>query len=399
MGTGTSGLKLALVTLACLCVASAGAAQETSLSPAQDPLAGAQVFGAKGCVKCHAVRGIGGTVGPDLARMQRSRTFYDLATAMWNHLPRMIERMQELGIPRPVLDARETGDLIGFLYTLNYFDPGGNPAAGSRLFGDKRCIMCHQVAGTGGVVGPNLDFIKAFGSPIFVAAALWNHGPAMMKRMRERGIERPAFTASELRDLVAFLTPTTTAALEGPVYVLPGRAAEGQTLFAVKRCVECHSIGGRGGQGGPDLLNRDARMTLMDFAAKIWNKAPAMLASMRPRDIPPPQLRPDEMADIVAYLYSVRYFAEAGNVRKGWTVAANKGCLGCHAVSGERGKPASDLTRVRGLDSPPAVMAALWNHAMVSPVSATATRAAWPEFRPDEMADLVALMELFGRGR
>jgi cytochrome c2 len=158
-------------------------------SPGQDPLAGSQVFGTKGCAKCHSVNGVGGKVGPDLARVARPRSFFDLATAMWNHLANMTERMKQLGIDRPKLDDREARDLIAFLYTLSYFDAPGNPNEGRRLFNEKRCLFCHQVGGTGGVVGPNLDALKQFGSPMYVTAAMWNHGPAMMEKMREKGIE------------------------------------------------------------------------------------------------------------------------------------------------------------------------------------------------------------------
>jgi hypothetical protein len=75
----------------------------------------------------YAVNGAGGKAGPDLGRNLRSRSCYDLAAGMSNNLPKMGERMRDLGIARPQLDPRETGDLmIGFLYTLNYFDPPGN---------------------------------------------------------------------------------------------------------------------------------------------------------------------------------------------------------------------------------------------------------------------------------
>ena len=104
----------------------------------------------------------------------------------------------------------------------------------------------------------------------------------------------------------------------------------------------------------------------MEFAATIWNKAPAMAAVMQSKGISVPQLAPEQMADIVAYLYSVRYFA-SGNVQQGYGVASQKGCLNCHVLRGERGKPASDLTKVKGLDSPAAALAALWNHALVTP--------------------------------
>jgi mono/diheme cytochrome c family protein len=361
------------------------------LSPSQDPLAGSRVFGSKGCVKCHSVNGVGGKVAPDLARTMRPRSFVDLATAMWNHIPNMTDRMRQLGITRPQLDAKEAGDLVGFLYTLNYFDPAGSADAGKRLFSEKRCIVCHTVRGAGGVVGPNLDHLQQFRSPIFVASAMWNHGPQMAEKMKERGVERPTFTAKELRDLIAYLAPATGGPEEGPLYVLLGRPESGRQLFAEKRCVECHAVGGAGGRVGPDLVERGIRQSPMEFAATIWNKAPAMAAAMQPRGISVPQLTPEQMADIVAYLYSVRYFA-SGNVQQGYAVASQKGCLTCHAIRGERGKTASDLTKAKGLDSPPAVLAALWNHTLVTPTVA-GKKLDWPGFTPQEMADLMAMLQ------
>ena len=381
-----------------LCLAPLGAAwAQAVLSPSQDPLAGSRVFGAKGCVKCHAVNGVGGKVGPDLARVSHPRSFFDLAAAMWNHLRNMTERMKQLGITRPKLDAKEAGDLVGFLYTLNYFDPPGNAEAGKRLFSDKHCIVCHQTGGTGGVVGPNLDSLRQFASPVYIASAMWNHGPAMAEKMKEKNIERPTFTGQELRDLIAYLAPATAGPREGPLYVLPGRPEPGRQLFAEKSCIQCHSVGGVGGRVGPDLVQRGLRQSPVEFAATIWNKAPAMTAAMAQRGIAVPQLRPEEMADIVAYLYSVRYFA-AGSSQQGYAVATQKGCFNCHAVRGERGKPASSLASAKGLDSPAAVLAALWNHAVVTPTVA-GKKMEWPVFKPEEMADLVAMLQSLGQSR
>jgi cytochrome c2 len=308
----------------------------------------------------------------------------------------MTERMKELGIDRPTLDEQETRDLIGFLYTLNYFEPPGNPAAGKRLFTEKRCIVCHQFGGAGGVVGPNLDHLVQFRSPLSVAAAMWNHGPQMAAAMKEKGIERPVLTAPELRDLIAFLSPETAEHEEGPLYVLPGRSENGRQLFSEKRCIECHSVGRIGGKVGPDLVDLGIRRSPVEFAVAIWNKAPAMMAAMRQRGITVPQLTPENMADLVAYLYAVRYFA-SGNISNGWKVALDKGCLSCHSVRGERGKPASDLTKARGLDSPAGVIAALWNHAVVAPPATPGKKQEWPLFQGAEMADLVALLQTLPR--
>jgi mono/diheme cytochrome c family protein len=366
--------------------------------PSQDPIAGARIFGAKGCVKCHSVNGIGGKVGPDLAKISRPRTFFELGADMWNHLKKMSARMKQLGITRPKLDEREVGDLVGFLYTLNYFDSPGNAAEGRRLFSEKRCILCHQVGGTGGVVGPNLDSLRQFASPIFITSAMWNHGPQMAAKMKERGVERPTFTGPELRDLIAFLAPATGGSQEGPLYVLPGRSEVGRQLFGQKGCIQCHSVGGVGGKVGPDLVEKGSRRSPVEFAAAMWNKAPAMTAAMAERGIAVPELRPDEMADIVAYLYSVRYFGNAGSPPQGYTVLSQKGCLQCHALSGERGKPASDLSKVKGLDSPAAVIAALWNHTVVT-ATVAGKKTEWPTLTAQEMADLSALLQSLSQAR
>jgi mono/diheme cytochrome c family protein len=113
---------------------------------------------------------------------------------------------------------------------------------------------------------------------------------------------------------------------------------------------------------------------------------------MASQNIKVPQLTPEDMADLVAYLYSVGYFAGGGSIPRGWVVATNKGCLNCHGAYGERGKPASDLTRAKRLDSSAAVVAALWNHAVVTPTVA-GKQVPWPTIQPKEMADLVTLLQ------
>jgi mono/diheme cytochrome c family protein len=386
MKRSARGVGAVFIVAAILLTFSAAAAQPT-LGPTQDPAAGARVFGAKGCIKCHAIKGGGGKTAPDLGRIQQPRSLYDLGAALWNHAPRMSDKMRDLGLPRPALDAREVGDLVAFLFTLDYFDQPGRPDLGKRLFSDKKCIVCHQVEGVGGVVGPNLDTVRQYASPIFIATAMWNHGPQMAEMMKARGIARPSFTGGELIDLVSYLGAAAGPATE-PIYVMPGRPDEGRRLFTDKRCVECHSAGGAGGKAAPDLTERGLSRSLTQFTAGMWNKAPAMIEAMKGRAIPVPQLRPDEMADIVAYLYSVRYFGQGGDARRGAAVASTKGCLGCHAVGAERGKAAGGLARARGTDSPAGVIAALWNHTFLAQPQKTG----WAELTPDQLADLTAYL-------
>jgi cytochrome c2 len=297
------------------------------------------------------------------------------------------------------MTPKETSDLIGFLFTLNYFDPPGSIPAGRLQFKEKKCIVCHQVGKTGGVLAPSLDFLKGYSSPIFMAAAFWNHGPSMAKAMQARGIERPVFKNSELRDLMAYLKSASKVGGEEAIHVLPGEAEKGRRLFVHKRCVECHNIDGLEGQVGGSLGKRRLKKTLTQFAAAIWNKVPAMVSAIRERDIPVFQLRAEEMSNIVAYLYSVQYFAGGGDAEKGRALLMQKGCLECHSLEGQGGNVARDFAKVKGLDSPARVIAALWKYSFTMEPLVETRKIAWPQFTSEEMSDLVTFLQTLGRGQ
>ncbi|MFQ5852722.1 MAG: c-type cytochrome, partial [Candidatus Binatia bacterium] len=140
-------------------------------------------------------------------------------------------------------------------------------------------------------------------------------------------------------------------------------------------------------------------LSLTQFAAAMWNKAPAMIGAMRERKIPVAQLQAEEMADIVAYLYSVQYFAEPGNQQKGRALLTDKGCLKCHSLEGKGGKVATDFAQVKGFDSPATVISALWKNAFVMGPLAERKKFEWPQFTPEEMSDLVTFLQTQGRGQ
>jgi mono/diheme cytochrome c family protein len=311
----------------------------------------------------------------------------------------MAKKMRELKIARPDLTPEETGDLIAFLFTLNYFDPVGNPETGRRLFLEKKCVICHQVGRTGGVVGPSLDFLKEYSSPIYVATAMWNHGPTMVRAMESKGIKRPVFKNSELLDIISYFKSVSRVRGEEALYVLPGRPDEGRRLFREKRCVECHSVNGQGGQIGGGLAERRLQLSLTQFAVSMWNKAPAMMKAMKENDIPVPRLQAEEMADIIAYLYSVRYFAPEGSPVHGAELVGSKGCLDCHSVAGKGGKLGPQFERMKGLDQPETIVSAMWNHAGPMERKMRERSIAWPVLKGGEMADLVAFLQSLGRSR
>ncbi len=381
-------IKTAALLLSLGCLPTILCAQEPGVQ-AQNVLAGSRIFGVMGCGGCHSVNGVGGTTAPDLGSIEEQQTFFSLAAAMWNHLPQMSAQMKAQDIAAPRLAPWEAGDLIAFLTWLDYFDPPGDAESGKQVFIEKTCIVCHQVAGVGGVTGPSLDFLGQYGSPIQIATAMWNHGTAMSDTMRARGLRRPSFTAGELRDLLAYLEAASPDVPTRPVYVLPGSADAGRERFTDLGCIECHSAAGQGGTLAPDL-GRSARYSnLIEFAAAMWNKAPRMTAAMERDGIPVPRLQDEDMADLVAYLTALRYFGDAGSRSRGERLVRDKGCRECHS--------AADFAETVGMDSPAAVVAALWNHTLVDDGGPAARADDWPTFSAAEMADLAAYLQSVGR--
>jgi mono/diheme cytochrome c family protein len=376
-----SSLSLALALMALVSLPMGVGAQQVA-DPAQNAVAGARVFGEKGCVECHSVRGLGGRGGPDLATVAARHSFDELAATIWNHVPRMAAKMRERGIPPVRVLPREAGNLFAFLYTLDYFDPPGDPREGRTLFFDKQCVLCHQIGGVGGVVGPTLDFLGGYRSPIPVAAAMWNHGPAMAEEMRARGVTRPTFTGRQLRDLIAYLESTSGVQPDESTYVLPGRAAVGRDLFAAKGCAGCHGAQGRGGMG-PALARRGSPEGLIDFAAAMWNKAPAMTREMGARGVAVPNLTASEMADVVSYLYAVGYFPGSGSADRGRLLLREKGCTSCHG--GQGGAPMLEPARY---STGTQVFAALINHVTLPGVEDSD----WPVLNGADVGHLVSYL-------
>ncbi len=363
--------------------------QEVSAESAPSALAGASVFGRKGCVKCHSVSALRSMMGLESDTPPETWSFYGLAAEMWNHMPVMASSMDELGIERPHLQPGEIADLVVFVF--NHADPTapGDTAVGRALFIQKSCIRCHQVGGIGGVTGPSLDLTSQFHSPIRLAASMWNHGPGMAESLSAKGIRRSSLTGSELVDLYAYFSSAADAhqSIAGPV--LPGSAGRGEALYHAKGCHTCHGDGGRGSRG-PDLASLHRDWNSVEFAAAMWNKAPAMLAEMSAGGLRAPRLTPGDMADIVAYLYSLKYFEGAGRPELGRKVIREKGCLECHSLGDEGQGGELDLIRTPRPDSPVSVIAAMWNHVTLLEELPLEGEHAWPSFEEGEMADLVA---------
>ncbi len=361
-------------------------------APAWGMLAGWDVFAKKGCGQCHALRGFGPLIGPDLGRIKTGTSFFEIGAALWNHVPRMGEQMRAERIDRPALTAREAADLIAFLFTAQYSDETGDANTGGRVFASKGCVRCHSVGGAGGAVGPALDGLKRANSPVLVAAAMWNHGPQMAAAMKKAGIARPTFQGKEMLDVIAYVVSAARDTEGDTAQVIPGTPERGQKIFVERHCAGCHTVAGQGGKVGPDLGRPGHHVSLTQFAALLWNHGPPMWAEMKKRGLEVPTLGGQDMADVLAYLYTTHYFELRGSAQQGRQLVGVKGCTKCHSIRGTGGTAAADFARSSVVGSPASLIAGMWNHAALMEAKAQQLQVAWPTLSGSELADISAYL-------
>jgi mono/diheme cytochrome c family protein len=355
-----------------------------------DPTRGQSLFVGKGCVQCHAVRGAGGRIGPDLGRTAVKGSFSEIAAAMWNHSAAMDEKMRQFRLARPSFEKEELADLLAFLYFLNYFDEPGDPRAGKILFAQKHCIQCHSLGSEGGTIGPRLDALPRGTAPLRIAQDLWNHGPVMVPAIRRMGLDVPKFEGSEIIDLFAYLRShgQRRAARE---FRSSGDPVEGKRLFATKGCSRCHAVFGKGAGIGPDLGKTELRGSVTQLAGRMWNHWPAMSEAMGALGMAPPTFRRDELADVFAYLFISRYDGKSDNPKRGADLYRLKGCATCHGPAGE-GDIGPSLRKITVGESKEAIFQRLWNHAPKMRDKMGIHQIPWPRFEADELAALLALL-------
>ncbi len=357
----------------------------------EDPSRGRQLFQSKGCVKCHSIRGEGGTTGPDLGRIDLARTQLDLAAEIWNHTPSMISGMEQAGIAQPTLTGQEFTDITAYLYFLRFFDDPGNAASGEYLFEQKGCFVCHLVTGRSREGEPGLDEFPRNASPVFLSQALWNHSLRMMARMVQIGKRWPEFEGTEMMDTLAYIR-TKAKGAEEPFFFKPGNPREGRAVYNAKGCGNCHSIYGEGVKEGVDLGKRAGSFytSLTQIASRMWNKSPEMiLFTIAPTQCGVPRFTPKEMTDILAYLYFLHYTDEPGDGGRGKKLFSEIGCAQCHGLDGKRGTLMYiDLSKYRNRQ-PTEIVAIIWNHSVKMREATRAKGVSWPQLKKGEMADLL----------
>lgn len=178
------------------------------------PRRGRELFAGKRCDTCHAIAGVGGSVGPDLGARGRElvRSVSETAGLMWNHNQEMAAARRRRGLARVTFSGQEMADIISYLYFVSYANVTGVPTRGRELFANK-CSTCHS-GGGGNSVGPDLGAVPQLDNPIAIFADMWNHALGMEQELRKRGMAWPNLEPGEAADLAAFLLQARTPAMK-----------------------------------------------------------------------------------------------------------------------------------------------------------------------------------------
>ena len=366
--------------------------EEQELQLPGDAQDGWQIFFTKNCVKCHSVWGEGGTIGPDLGRSSSVLTAGQLAGEMWNHIPRMRQKMEEEGIQFTDLNYEEMADIFAFLYFIRYLGEPGNPDKGKTLLESKGCVKCHSILNEEGKVGPALGKWGKYINPIVWTQVMWNHALKMKEKLKDIGMDWPEFNAQEMADLIAYIRGVSSS--EEKVYLTPGSPTKGKNIFEEKNCIKCHAIRGKGNNIGPDLASPKSPKNFIELTSTMWNHLPKMLKTMEDLGIKVSPPTPQEMADIISFLFAIQYMDEPGNAEIGKKIFYEKNCIKCHTKDGSGGTVGPDLSKLKGKARPIQIAYLRWKAMHGSTMLEEMTRLGipWPYFKGNEMVDLMEFL-------
>lgn len=402
MLTPSATRTLSFTSVALLCCTlllgiSAAHAQSDRWFPG-DPIAGRRIFIARGCDRCHAIWGNGGTLGPDFALVGAGRSLQQLAGMFWNHTPQMIQTVQVRGFDWPTFTEQELADIISYIYYVKLFDEPGDPVLGQRWFREMRCSECHAIGDTGGRTAPPLDDYARYPAPLMLATGMWNHGSAMQAQQSALRGPVPPFRGREMADIQAYIREVSSLEGRDLILLLPPDPNVGRELFLARGCSSCHGPNGGGTQFGPDLRSATQRLRVSEIAGTLWNHSSRMAQAMRARGIAFPRFQGKEMADVIAFLYYLRFYDTGGDARAGEVVFAQKGCARCHSAEGGAAI-GPDLSQSDAIMAPLKLATAMWNHAPAMYTVIQLEHVDWPRFEGVEMRDLAVYLRNMDAGQ
>jgi len=268
-----------------------------------DADAGAQVFEAKKCSRCHPVKRSGDGLDPQTP-FAAINTPILWAETSWNHSRWMEMATREANMEWPRFKGREMADLFAWMCQRfgksareNPLLPA-SPERGEQLFAEKSCVACHSISGRGGTLGPPLGQGRASQLGLIgLAGAMFNHSPELWRKSGKLGIERPGLTSKDVADLAAFLYSLG--------YFEPaGSASPGKERFAQRGCSGCHGAGAEGTSHGPRLRGLGENFNTVRLAAILWKHGGGMLQRTKELQVRWPTIDESDIGDLIAFLNS-----------------------------------------------------------------------------------------------
>ena len=146
---------------------------------------------------------------------------------------------------------------------------------------------------------------------------------------------------------------------------------------------------------GPDLREADYNQSVSQIGAVIWNHIPEMWEMMKDNDIAIPELVEKEVADLIAFIYFLKFLQVKGSAQDGKEVFAIKGCINCHQIGNEGGDIGTPVSEMQNIKSALEFSQIIWNHASIMEEYMSEYNLPWPEFDKTEMEDLFAFLRIF----
>lgn len=197
-----------------------------------------------------------------------------------------------------------------------------------------------------------------------------------------------------------FLLIVFTAAA-APAQPLPADSVRGEKLFELERCIECHSVNGKGAHTAPDLgrsLDRD--FSPASLTSTMWNHAPTMWSAMRARNMQASNVDDQAAADLFAYFYAARFFEKPGDAGRGKRLFTERSCARCHGlteavltdIKPDIKPAAKPVNQWQALGDPIALTEAMWNHSSSMGFAELRRGIKLPELSGQDVTDILVYL-------
>jgi mono/diheme cytochrome c family protein len=214
----------------------------------------------------------------------------------------------------------------------------------------------------------------------------------MEGHMKQMKVTWPRFEDNQMNDLLAYIREERGGP-QREFELLPADPRHGWELFRDKACIACHAIKGEGGTTAPDLgAGKPLPPTLTQMAAQMWTHSPQMWAAMAAKHIQRPTFEGQEMADLLAFLYSLRSYDLAGSALVGKQLFTERGCGHCHGAEGQGGEVGPALRGRGGVLTPVTLARILWSHGPRMYNRAHELGLSWPALKESDLGHLLAFL-------